>query len=264
MTSTGTQLTSTGTQLTSSGTQLTSSGTRAGGRGRSAGGLPSGGLPGRALPGEMASRPTALYEAALRSADGRLWVRHADGLREPLPVHTWRGGLVPGDASLLRRSAGPVLDIGCGPGRLAAALARRGVPTLGIDVAPFAVRLARRAGATALCRDVFGRVPAEGRWSTLLLADGNIGIGGDADRLLARTAELLGPPGRVLVELVAPGGPSGQRLIRLEGSDGRLSAQFPWAFVSAGDIQRHAAAAGLRVVETWRGHGRHFAALTHP
>ncbi|WP_239310239.1 methyltransferase domain-containing protein, partial [Frankia sp. Cj3] len=87
----------------------------------------------------------------------------------------WRGGLIPGDASLLRRCDGPTLDVGCGPGRLTVALTTRGVPVLGIDVAPFAVRLARRAGAAALCRDVFGRVPGERRWSALLLADGNIG-----------------------------------------------------------------------------------------
>ncbi len=207
--------------------------------------------------------PTALYEAALRSADGRLWVRHADGRRDPLPVLAWRGGLAPGDASLLGCCAGPTLDIGCGPGRLAAALATRGVPTLGIDVAPFAVRLARRAGAPALCRDVFGPLPGQGRWSTLLLADGNIGIGGDPGRLLGRAAELLGPAGRVLVELapdpVPP--PPGPLLVRLEGRDGRVSRSFPWAFVGSAEIGQHASTAGLELRETWSSNGRRFAVL---
>ncbi|OHV33429.1 methyltransferase type 11 [Pseudofrankia sp. EUN1h] len=207
------------------------------------------------------SAPTALYEAALRSADGRLWVRHPDGRREPLPVPSWRGGLVAGDASLLRRCAGPTLDVGCGPGRLTAALCARRVPTLGVDVAPFAVRLARRAGAPALCRDVFGPLPAEGRWSTLVLADGNIGIGGDPGRLLTRAAELLGPAGRVLVELRPHPSPAGRRLVRLEGPDGQVSRSFPWAFVAACEVVGYASAAGLRVTQTWRGGGRHFAAL---
>ncbi|ONH24451.1 methyltransferase type 11 [Pseudofrankia asymbiotica] len=208
--------------------------------------------------------PTAVYEAALRSADGRLWVSHPDGRRDLLPVLAWRGDLAPGDASLLRRCAGPTLDVGCGPGRLAAALAARGVPTLGIDVAAFAVRLARRAGATALRRDVFGPLPAEGRWSTLVLADGNIGIGGDPGRLLTRAAELLGPAGRVLVELQAHPAPPGQLLIRLEGPDGQMSRSFPWAFVGSGEIRHHASAAGLVLTETWSSRGRPFAALGRP
>ncbi|WP_235433815.1 class I SAM-dependent methyltransferase [Protofrankia coriariae] len=213
-----------------------------------------------AAEGGAGSPPTALYEAALRSTDGRLWVRHADGRRAPLPVLTWRGGLAPGDASLLRRCAGPTLDVGCGPGRLAAFLARRGVPVLGIDVAPFAVRLARRAGAPALCRDVFGPLPGEGRWSTLLLADGNIGIGGDPGLLLGRAAELLAREGRVLVELGTDPEP-GRGPVRLEGPDGRVSRPFPWAFVGPGEITRHAAAAGLEVVATWDSERRRFAAL---
>ncbi|SNQ51722.1 Methyltransferase type 11 [Frankia canadensis] len=226
---------------------------------------PAGHATQRTRPGAQDGSPTSLYEAALRSADGRLWVRHPDGRRELLPVPTWRGGLAAGDASLLRRCVGPTLDIGCGPGRLAAALAGRGVPTLGIDVAPFAVRLARQAGAAALCRDVFGPLPAEGRWSTLVLADGNIGIGGDPGRLLARAAALLGPAGQVLVELRArPRPSSAATLVRLEGPDGRVSGTFPWAFVGPDDIGPSATVAGLAVTETWRGGGRRFATLRRP
>ena len=60
-------------------------------------------------------------------------------------------------------------------------------------------------------RDVFGPLPGEGRWDTALLADGNIGIGGDPVALLARVRELLAPEGRVVVDLAAPGrrGPTG-------------------------------------------------------
>ncbi|WP_131784369.1 class I SAM-dependent methyltransferase [Protofrankia symbiont of Coriaria ruscifolia] len=205
--------------------------------------------------------PTAVYEAGLRSVAGRLWIRHTDGRRESLPVDRWRGGVKPGDAFLLRRCNGPTLDVGCGPGRLAAALTVRGIPALGIDVAPFAVELTRRAGAVALRRDVFGRLPGEGRWAALVLADGNIGIGGDPARLLSRTTELLAPTGRALVELEPPGRATGAHLIRLEGPDGRVSRAFPWAFVGVEEIAHLAAGAGLRIMEIWRSKGRCFAAL---
>ena len=49
-------------------------------------------------------------------------------------------------------------------------------------------------------RDLFGPLPGEGTWAHVLLADGNIGIGGDPLRLLRRAARLLRPGGTVLVE----------------------------------------------------------------
>ena len=49
-------------------------------------------------------------------------------------------------------------------------------------------------------RDVLGPLPGEGTWDHVLLADGNIGIGGDPLRLLHRAAHLLRPGGTVLVE----------------------------------------------------------------
>lgn len=223
--------------------------------------------------------PTTVYEAGLRSAGGQLWMRRPDGRRDPLPVNRWRGtlspaastpptwstwstgALSPGDLSLLRHCGGPTLDVGCGPGRLAAALAARGVPALGIDVAPFAVHLTRRAGVPALRRDVFGRVPAEGRWVALLLADGNIGIGGDPTRLLRRAGELLAPSGRVLVELEPPGTQTGPMRVRLEDATGRVSRPFSWCLVDGDDLTGIAPDAGLLITRTWCDAGRHFAAL---
>ncbi len=64
---------------------------------------------------------------------------------------------------------------------------------LGIDVVPEAVEQTRRRGASALQRDLFDALPGEGRWQTALLADGNVGIGGDPVALLARTRDLVQP-----------------------------------------------------------------------
>ncbi len=43
-----------------------------------------------------------------------------------LPVHRWLADPAPEEEALLDRAVAPVLDIGCGPGRLVLALARRG------------------------------------------------------------------------------------------------------------------------------------------
>ena len=95
---------------------------------------------------------------------------------------------------------GPTIDLGCGPGRLVAHLVRRGIPALGVDLSATAVQLARRSGAPALRRDVFEPLPGTGRWQTVLLADGNVGLSGDPRRVLRRAAELLMRGGRCVAE----------------------------------------------------------------
>ena len=153
-----------------------------------------------------------------------------------------------------------MLDAGCGPGRLVIELARQGRESVGIDTSRVAVRLARTSGATALCRSIFDPLPGEGGWDAVLLADGNIGIGGDPAALLARCRELAGPAGRVLVELDPPG--TGLRADRVRLERGAQSGSwFDWAHVGVDAIDGPAAEAGLRVEETWQRGGRSFAVL---
>ena len=200
-----------------------------------------------------------LYEHALAG-----WMRpdieRADGSRMPLAVEGWLHES-PGDKSLLDRCEGPTLDIGSGPGRLTVALSERGIPALGIDITPYAVDMARSSGALVMLRDVFGRVPGTGRWMTVILADGNIGIGGDPAALLRRAGELLAPEGQALVELEPPGSPLRQEQVRLCYA-GLASAWFPWAFVGVDDIEDVARDAGLGEVETWTVEGRWFASIS--
>jgi hypothetical protein len=112
-----------------------------------------------------------------------------------------------------------------------------------------------------MLRDVFGRVPGTGRWMTVLLADGNIGIGGDPAALLRRAGELLAPDGKALVEIEPPGSPLRQEQVRLCHA-GVASAWFPWAFVGADHISDVARDAGLGEVETWTVEGRWFASIS--
>jgi SAM-dependent methyltransferase len=200
-----------------------------------------------------------LYEQALAGCF-RPDIEYTDGSRTPLPVDGWLLES-PGDRSILDRCQGPTLDIGAGPGRLTVALAERGIPALGIDITPYAVDLARYSGALVMLRDVFGRVPGTGRWMTVLLADGNIGIGGDPAALLRRAGELLAPEGRALVELEPPGSPLRREHVRLR-VDGMASAWFLWAYVGADQITDVACAAGFGEVETWTVDGRWFAAIS--
>ena len=180
-----------------------------------------------------------------------LRVRYVDGGCVPLALHRWLGRARGADAALLSRAAGPTLDVGCGPGRLVAALTRAGVPALGIDIAPAAIRLTRRAGGQAVLASVFDEVPEAGEWAVVVLADGNIGIGGDPVRLLRRTAELLRPGGCVLVELAAPSTGLQLQRVRLEDHAGRTGSWFDWAVLGVDAVTEVAAAADLAVGETW-------------
>jgi SAM-dependent methyltransferase len=202
----------------------------------------------------------ALYGEAL-AGGAQTEIEHADGSITPLWAPDWRR-LRPGDDSLIDRCSGPTLDVGSGPGRLTVALAERGVPTLGIDVAPHAVRIARSAGSLTLVRDVFSRVPGTGRWMIVLLADGSIGIGGDPAALLHRVAELLAPPGQALVEVQPPGRELRCERVRLRLGQGQQAGEwFPWAQVGADQLAEIAAEAGLSPAESWSCGGRWFATL---
>ncbi|MDH6143763.1 MULTISPECIES: methyltransferase domain-containing protein [Kitasatospora] len=203
------------------------------------------------------------FAEAVRTERGPLWLRQDDGRRIRLDIERWCAPAAGADHSLLRRCSvlnAPVVDLGCGPGRLVAALLALGVPALGIDITGAAVARTCRLGGLALRRSVFQRLPAEGRWGGVLLADGNLGIGGDPDALLHRSAELLAPNGLLLVE-VDRHELDDRLIVRLEGPDGRLGPPFPWARLGAAAAVRRARGAGLAEAERWSSHGRRFLAL---
>lgn len=189
----------------------------------------------------------ALYDRAL--AGERCWVRHQHGEIRSLPVDQWLGGSRADDlfdSTVLAMCVGPVLDIGCGPARLVAQLAHRGICALGVDQSAVAIELAHRSGAYAMRCDIFHTLPLLQNWRTALLVDGNIGIGGDPHRLLRKVRELLGSNGHCLVEFDT--GTTGIRngLVRLE-SVGQVGPWFPWASVGLDTADRLAADCGYEV-----------------
>jgi SAM-dependent methyltransferase len=198
-----------------------------------------------------------IYADALSGANAE--IEYVDGTRVALEAARWFEP-VDGDEAILAGCAEPTLDIGSGPGRLTAALARRGVHALGIDITPHAVALTRRAGGFALLRDVFDEVPGSGMWATALLADGNIGIGGDPRALLRRVRQLVRPGGTVIVEVEPPEVRSRVDRVRLRRG-AAVGDWFGWAVVSSSDLGRVAAAVGFGAVECRPERGRWLAWL---
>ncbi|MFB7176224.1 class I SAM-dependent methyltransferase [Streptomyces sp. NPDC056257] len=201
------------------------------------------------------------YADALRAGQGPLYLRRHDGWLLPLEVERWCAEPDAADGTVLARCTGPVLDIGCGPGRLVAALAALGHTALGVDVTPEAVARTVRAGGSALCRSVFDPLPRQGGWGTVLLIDGNIGIGGDPAALLRRAAELTAPGGSLLVEVAAADVDERVEVYVEDGNGGR-GASFWWARLGTRALCAEAKAAHWIPYDTWQTAGRHFVHLT--
>lgn len=213
-----------------------------------------------------------LYDRALGGE--RCWLRDEDGQIRALPAHRWLGTRCcpdgtagPPDAldevfdeAVTQMCSGPTIELGCGPGRLVARLFQRGIPALGIDRSAVAIRLAGRGGAPALLGDVFSPLPGMGSWQTVLLVDGNVGLGGDPRRILARAAELLGHGGRCVAEFDAETVGVRAGWVRLESACD-VGPWFRWATVGADSAASLATQAGLTLTSARLIGGRVIASL---
>jgi SAM-dependent methyltransferase len=105
---------------------------------------------------------------------------------------------------------GRALDLGCGAGRTALALAREGVPVVGVDVGEGALELAREAGAGLACtferRDLSSDELPPGPFALAYAIDGTLaGFRRPAAvAILGAVADRLSTGGRVVLELPTP------------------------------------------------------------
>lgn len=203
----------------------------------------------------------APYEESLSDA-GDLALVSETGEVLALDVRRYLDDVDDGDESILARCEGPTLDLGAGPGRMVRALAARGVVALGVDLAAGAVAISNEHGGIALQRDVFERLPGEGRWTEVLLVDGNVGIGGDVARLLDRVDALLDRDGRLIAETAADGDVDIVWQARFVRGGSVTGPAFPWAQIGTAALLRHAARFGFVQRETWTHGARHFVELT--
>src|SRR5581483_894332 len=113
---------------------------------------PAGLLPFRREGGRAAGppgreRPVNLddpFDIGLAGLDCRLEREGAPAT--PLDTRRWRADAGRSDRWLLDACQGPTVDLGCGPGRLVAALTERGVPALGVDNSARAIAQCSRRG----------------------------------------------------------------------------------------------------------------------
>jgi SAM-dependent methyltransferase len=191
-----------------------------------------------------------MYHRALVGLPG--WARDSLDTVRQLPLDRWAGGHRAtaadrlADEQLLLPCGGPTLDLGCGPGRLTAGLCARGIAALGVDLSATAVEWTIRRGGSGLRRDLFAPLPHAGRWGHVLLADGNIGIGGDPLRLLRHAKTLLRPGGMIIAEIDAHRTGLRQERLRWE-TESAVGEWFPWAAIGVDVISGMAHSAGLTV-----------------
>ncbi len=204
-----------------------------------------------------------VFDAALAGRHGGVAYVDPSSGRAPVALdhERWLRPADEVDRLVIERCCSPALDIGCGPGRFVRALAESGIAALGVDSSPAAVELTAGRGAAVLHRAVQRPLPAEGRWATVLLMDGNVGIDGDVDALLDRCRQLVGPDGAVIVEVDPDDALDETTTLAVFDDAGGWTGAVPWARTGSRACRLRAARAGFAVAEEWSAAGRTFLSL---
>jgi len=154
---------------------------------------------------------------------------------------------------------GPVLDVGCGAGRVALHLQQRGLDVVGLDSSPLAVQAARMRGVKDVwCQSMASRGLKIGPFGTIVMFGNNFGLFGTPERarkILSEWAKRTSPHARIFMESTNPyggGAPGfdrayyhrnkergdmpGQARFRYH-YDYSVGSWFPWLFVSRSEMR---------------------------
>ena len=158
-----------------------------------------------------------------------------------------------------RRTPRTVLDIGCGEGWLARALAERGMRVTGVDAIPELIEQARRAGQAEYRVATYEEIAAGALDITPVdLVVINFALIGaeSVDNLIRYVPRLLNPAGALVIQTLHPvvaGGDLPYKEGWREGSWAGFNCHFsdppPWYFRPLETWVRLIAASGLRLVE---------------
>ena len=150
------------------------------------------------------------------------------------------------------------LDIGCGEGWLARALADRGIRMTGVDVVPELIEVAKRAGGGEFRVQSYESIAADGIDTSVDVAIANFSLIGkeSVDGLVASISRLLVPGGVLIIQTLHPLAATGELPYEdgwRHGSWAGFSDAFtdpaPWYFRTIGTWVRLIAESGLRLIE---------------
>lgn len=161
--------------------------------------------------------------------------------------------------AVLSRSPASALDIGCGEGWLARALAEHGVSVTGIDVVPALIEQAKQAGGADFRVASYEAVVAGELDVSVDAAIANFSLIGkeSVDNLLRHIPALLNPGGAVIIQTPHPRVASGDLPYEdgwRSGSWAGFSADFsdpaPWYFRTMESWVQLLTESGLRLIES--------------
>ena len=160
--------------------------------------------------------------------------------------------------SVMSRAPRTALDIGCGEGWLARALAQRGVEVVGVDVVPALVERARQLGGGDFRVLSYEEIAAGALDARVDVAVANFALLGkeSVEGLLRGVPALLMPGGALIIQTLHPVVASGElpyvdgwRAGSWKGFHAEFTDPPPWYFRTMGSWLRLLAASGFRVTQ---------------